>query len=217
VVDMRVVQGTVIGVVSDFNGLSLHEKVPAVIIRCEPKAEFGQMYIRIAPENVSQTLAFIQKKWNSFYPEEAFNFSFVDDNLQKLYTADKRVGQLFGTFAILGILIACLGLFALISLTVQQKVKEIGIRKVLGAGVGSIVALLSTDFLKLVVLSMLIASPAAWYAMHKWLQDFAYRIDVEWWVFAVAAVGALFIAFVTVSFQSVKAATANPVKSLRSE
>nr|WP_294790506.1 ABC transporter permease [uncultured Mucilaginibacter sp.] len=217
VVNMRILHGTVIGVVTDFNGLSLHEKVPAVVIKCEPHAEFGQMYIRIGPENVSQTLAFIQKKWNAFYPEEAFNFSFVDDNIQKLYTADQRVGHLFGTFAVLGILIACLGLFALISLTVQQKVKEIGIRKVLGAGVGSIVALLSTDFLKLVILSMLIASPVAWYAMHKWLQDFAYRIDVEWWVFAVAAAGALIIAFVTVSFQSVKAATANPVKSLRSE
>jgi putative ABC transport system permease protein len=217
VVSNPIVRGTVIGVVGDFNGLSLHEKIPAVVITCTPDAEWGQMYVRVGPDNISQTLNFIQKKWSAFYPEETFEFSFVDENLQKLYTADKRVGQLFGIFAILGIVIACLGLFALISLTVQQKVKEIGIRKVLGAGVGSIVALLSTDFLKLVILSMLIASPVAWYAMHKWLQDFAYRIDVEWWVFAVAVLGALVIAFVTVSFQSVKAATANPVKSLRSQ
>ncbi|MEO8886131.1 MAG: FtsX-like permease family protein, partial [Mucilaginibacter sp.] len=217
VIDNSIVQGTVIGVVANFNGLSLHEKIPAVVIHCDPKAEFGHLYVRIAPANISKTLAFIQKKWNTFYPNETFEFSFVDDNLQKLYTADKRVGQLFGTFAALAIIIACLGLFGLISLTVQQKIKEIGIRKVLGASVANIVELLSADLLKLVIISMLIAAPIAWYIMNKWLQDFAYQIDIQWWVFAAAAIWSLAIALVTVSIRSVKAALANPVKSLRSE
>jgi putative ABC transport system permease protein len=159
----------------------------------------------------------MQKKWAKFYPEQTFEFSFVDDNLQKLYSSDKRVGQLFFTFAALAIIIACLGLFGLISLTVQQRVKEIGIRKVLGASVANIAALLSTDFLKLVILSMLIASPIAWYIMNKWLEDFAYHIQIPWWAFALAAIVALLIAFITVSYQSLKAAMANPVTSLRSE
>ncbi|GAB3926946.1 ABC transporter permease [Mucilaginibacter myungsuensis] len=209
--------GTVIGKVQNFNGLNLHEKIPAVVIRCSANKEFGQMYIRISPQNTQQTLAFIQKKWSQFYPEQNFDFKFVDDKLQQLYSADKKVGEMFGTFAVLAIVIACLGLFGLISLTVQNRVKEIGIRKVLGASVANITALLSVEFLQLVIISMVIASPIAWYMMDRWLQDFAYHIQINWWIFALAAGISLLIAFVTLSFRSVKAAMANPVNSLRSE
>lgn len=210
-------QGTVIGEVRNFNGLNLHEKIPAVVITCNPNQEFGQMYLKIAPGKTQQTIAFVQNKWNKYYPDSRFDFTFVDDKLQALYSSDKRVGQLFGTFSILAIIIACLGLFGLISLTVQQRVKEIGIRKVLGASVANITTLLSADFLKLVIISMLIASPIACYMMDKWLQDFAYHITISWWIFALATIVALLISFITVGFRSVKAASANPVSSLRSE
>lgn len=211
------IQGTVVGLVEDFNGLTLHEQIPAIAIQCDAKAEFGQLYIRISSKNTSQTLAFMQKKWREFYPNESFQFSFVDEKLQQLYSSDKRVGQLFFVFALLAIMIACLGLFGLIALTVQQRVKEIGIRKVLGASVANITAMLSKDFLKLVAISMLIASPIAWWGMNKWLQSFAYRIDIQWWFFALAGALAIIIALATIGFQSIKAARANPVKSLRSE
>jgi putative ABC transport system permease protein len=217
VLTQKAVRGTVVGLVEDFNGLTLHEEIPAVAIKCEPNAEFGHMYLRISSKNTAGTLKYIQNKWHQFYPDQSFQFSFVDDNLQQLYSSDKRVGQLFFVFAILAIIIACLGLFGLIALTVQQRVKEIGIRKVLGASVTNITAMLSKDFLKLVAISMIIASPIAWWGMNKWLQSFAYRIEIQWWFFAFAGILAVFIAFATISFQSIKAARANPVKSLRSE
>jgi putative ABC transport system permease protein len=217
VIPTGAVKGTVVGEVQNFNGLTLHEKIPALVIRCNPNEEFGQMYIRISQPNIQQTIKYIQNKWSRFYPDQQFEFSFVDQKLQQLYTADKRVGQLFGVFASLAIVIACLGLFGLISLTVQQRVKEIGIRKVLGASVADITTLLSADFLKLVFISMLIASPVAWYLMNKWLTNFAYHINISWMVFALSAMAALLVAFITIGTQAVKAALANPVKSLRSE
>jgi putative ABC transport system permease protein len=175
------------------------------------------MFIRISPHNTQNTINYIESQWKNFYPDHRFDFAFADDKLQELYTADKRLGALFGTFASLAIIIGCLGLFGLISLTVQNRVKEIGIRKVLGASVINITSLISVDFIKLVIVSLAISSPIAWYVMNKWLQDFAYRINIEWWVFALAGCLAVFIALATLSFQSIKAAMANPVKSLRSE
>ncbi len=217
VLKLGALQGTVIGTVQDFNGLTLHEKIPAVVIRCSRKVELGQMYIRISPANTHATIAYIENQWKKFYPEYRFDFSFVDDDLQALYTADKRLGALFGIFSMLAIFISCLGLFGLISLTVQNRVKEIGVRKVLGASVFNITHLISKDFLKLVILSFIISSPIAWYVMTKWLQSFAYRINIEWWVFLLACLLAVVISLVTLSFQTIKAAIANPVKSLRSE
>jgi putative ABC transport system permease protein len=217
VVNTGAVQGTVIGVVQNFNGLTLHQKIPAVIIRCSSINEFGHMFIRISPHNTQNTINYIESQWKKFYPDHRFDFAFADDKLQELYTADKRLGALFGTFASLAIIIGCLGLFGLISLTVQNRVKEIGIRKVLGASIINITSLISVDFIKLVIVSLAISSPIAWYVMNKWLQDFAYRINIEWWVFVLAGCLAVFIALATLSFQSIKAAMANPVKSLRSE
>jgi putative ABC transport system permease protein len=211
------VQGTVIGVVQNFNGLSMHDKVGAVIIRCDENKDAGQMYIRVSSFNTKRTIAYIENKWKAFYPDDRFDFAFADDKLQQLYTADSRLGNIFGIFASLAIVIACLGLFGLISLTVQNRVKEIGIRKVLGASVFDIANLISVDFLKLVLLSFLISSPIAWYFMNKWLEDFAYRVDIHWWVFLLACGIALIISVITLSFQSIKAAIANPVDSLRSE
>lgn len=211
------IRGTVIGVVEDFNGMSLHQKIDPVIISSHPGCEQGSMYVRISSANISQTMAYIQNQWKKFYPDNRFEFTFTDDKLQELYTADKRLGSLFGIFSSLAIFIACLGLFGLISLTVQNRVKEIGIRKVLGASVANIAALISADFLKLVLISFVISSPIAWYFMNAWLQDFAYRINVEWWIFALACAVTILIAMATLSFQSIKAAVANPVKNLRSE
>lgn len=210
-------QGTVIGIVQDFNGLTSHDKIPPVIIRCSEDLEFGHMYIRVSAANTHKTIAYIEHQWKKFYPDYHFDFSFVDENLQALYTADERLGALFGTFTTLAILIACLGLFGLISLTVQNRVKEIGVRKVLGASVFNITQLISKDFLKIVVLSFIISSPIAWYVMNNWLQSFAYRINIEWWVFFIACVLAMGISLITISFQTIKAAMANPIKSLRSE
>jgi len=217
VLHAAVVQGTVIGVVKNFNGLTLHQKIGAVILRCRPNTRIGQMYIRISPRNTQSTIDYIKNEWKKFYPDNSFDFAFTDDKLQQLYAADRRFGELFGIFATLAISIACFGLFGLISLTVQNRVKEIGIRKVLGASILDITNLISVDFIKLVLVSFIISSPIAWYFMNKWLQNFAYRINIQWWVFALACGLAIFITFVTLSFQSVKAAMANPVKSLRNE
>ena len=211
------VQGTVIGIVKNFNGLTLHQKIPAVVLRCSANVSFGQMYIRISAHNTQKTLGYIEREWRQFYPGHRFELTFVDDKLQELYAADRRLGTIFFTFATLAIAIGCVGLFGLISLTVQNRVKEIGIRKVLGASVLDITGLVSVGFLKLIIVSLVISSPIAWYAMNRWLQDFAYRINIQWWVFAVAAFLSTIIALATLSFQSIKAAMANPVKSLRSE
>ncbi len=150
-------------------------------------------------------------------PGMPFSYRFLDEAFDNMYRNEQRVGEVAITFAILTILIACLGLFGLVTYMAEQRTKEIGVRKVLGATVTNVVGMLSKDFMKLVLIAAFIAFPLAWWAMYSWLQDFAYRISIEWWVFAVAAITALLIALVTVSFQAIKAALANPVKSLRSE
>ena len=150
-------------------------------------------------------------------PETPYQFNFLDERFDKLYQSEQRQGTIFIVFACIAIFIASLGLFGLSAFAITQRIKEIGVRKVLGANVGSIVTLLSKDFLKLVMIAAIIAFPVAWVAMHNWLQDFAYRIGIQWWVFVLAGVLAAMIALITVSFQAIKAATANPVKSLRTE
>jgi ABC-type antimicrobial peptide transport system permease subunit len=154
------------------------------------------------------------KQYNPAYP---FDYKFADERFKEQYKSETLVGSLANSFAIIAIFIACLGLFGLAMFTAEQRTKEIGVRKVLGASVPSIVALLSKDFLKLVLIAILIASPLAWWAMRRWLQDFAYKIDIQWWVFALAGGLTTVVALLTVSFQTIKAALANPVKSLRSE
>jgi putative ABC transport system permease protein len=167
--------------------------------------------------NLTGLMSQIEDKWKGLSPNQQFSYSFMDEDFDATYRAENRVGTIFISFSTLAIVIACLGLFGLAAYAAEQRNKEIGIRKVLGATVSTIVGMLSVDFIKLVLISILIATPAAWWAMNKWLQDFAYRQNIQWYILAIAGATAIIIAFITISFQSVKAAVANPVKSLRSE
>lgn len=206
----------IVGVVKDFHQKSLRDEIFPCIITSRADW-YQQAGIRISGQNPAQTLKRIQQFWQQLYPNEVFEYEFLDKQVARFYHTETMIHKLVNTFTGIAILICCLGLYGLVSYVVVQRTKEIGIRKVLGASVASIVALLSQDFLKLVLIAIVIASPLAGYGMHQWLQDFAYRIDIEWWVFAVAGALAVGIALLTVSFQSVKAALMNPVKSLRTE
>lgn len=209
-------KGKIIGIVQDFHFESMHQKIPSLIMAVFPN-QYGRISVKLAGGNVSAPLAAVEKTWKKFLPEVPYDFNFIDEKFAKLYESEQRQKTIFTTFAGIAIFIACLGLFGLSAFTISQRFKEIGIRKVLGANVSTIVTLLSKDFLKLVGIASLIAFPLAWYAMSKWLDDFAYRIGIPWWIFLAAAVVAGIIAFLTISFQAIKAATANPVKSLRTE
>jgi putative ABC transport system permease protein len=206
---------TIIGVVEDFNFLSLKEGIEPLVI--SPANDRRATLIRLKPGNLTATVDMIQQLYAKTRPAYPFEYHFLDQKFDQLYQADLRQQTIMRVFAGLAIFIACLGLFGLASFSAQQRTKEIGVRKVLGASVGSIVNLLSGDFLKPVGIAILISSPIAWYVMHEWLQNFAYRIDLSWWVFALVGLLAVAIALLTVSFQSIKAALMNPVKSLRSE
>jgi putative ABC transport system permease protein len=211
-------KGKIIGVINNFHFESLHQKiVPLVLLIPKSPNNYGRISIKVAGAGATSALAHIEKTWKNFLPSTPYQYNFLDENFAQLYKAEERQKTLFTTFAFIAIFIACLGLFGLSAFAISQRVKEIGIRKVLGANVTTIVALLSKDFLKLVGLSAFIAFPVAWFAMKKWLQEFAYRIDMPWWVFIVAAIVAAVIALLTISFQAIKAAVANPVKSLRTE
>jgi putative ABC transport system permease protein len=209
-------KGTIIGVIKNFNYRSLKETVSPLTMRIEPDA-FMPMTITVEPENIKKVIAGVEAIYNRYAPEGRFNYFFVDDEFDRQYRGDFRFGQLVLTFAILAIFLATLGLLGLISYIVIQRTKEIGIRKVLGASVNNILLLLSTDFIRLIAIALLVATPLAWYLMYRWLQDFAYRIDVPWWVFLAAGSVAVVIALATVSIQTIKAAMTNPVKSLRTE
>ncbi len=209
--------GTVIGVLKDFHFRPLRMAIEPFIFRYQPLTPYFTLLVKLKPGTVPATLAGIANAYKKADPANPLTYGFVDQDLDAQYRAEQRTGQIILYFSILTILISCLGLFGLATFTAEQRTKEIGVRKVLGASVSSIVALLSKDFLRLVVIAIVVASPIAWYAMHRWLQDFAYKIDIEWWVFALAGLLAVGIALLTVSFQSVKAALMNPVTSLRSE
>lgn len=213
------INGKIIGVMKDFHFESMHEHIiPMVLVLpTANQGAFNRVSVKIAGKDIPGGLAQLEKTWKRFLPETPYDYTFLDENFDRLYKAENRKGTLFTTFSFLAIFIACLGLFGLSTFTITQRVKEIGIRKVLGASVGTIVQMISKDFLKLVIIAAVIAFPIAWYAMDNWLQDFAYRIDISWWVFLAAAIIALVIALLTISFQAVKAALANPVKSLRTE
>jgi putative ABC transport system permease protein len=208
------VTGNVIGVMKDFHFESLHQPVIPMILILQP---YGRLSIKISGHNVQSSINHIRNTWQRYLPNTPFDFSFLDVKFDQLYRSEQQQGNLFTIFSCIAIFIACLGLFGLSAFTITQRVKEIGVRKVLGASINQIVMELSKDFLKLVVVAAVIALPVAWYLMDKWLTDFASRIGISWWILASAAVIALIIAFVTISFQSIKAALANPVKSLRSE
>jgi putative ABC transport system permease protein len=205
----------VIGVVRDFHFKSLHERISPLVMTLSHQA--GTLILKTATEDVEGLLTALNGHWTSLTAEEPFVYSFLDDRFTQTYEAERRVGHLLFASAGLTIFVACLGLFGLATFTANQRTKEIGVRKVLGASVASIVGLLSKDFLRLVLLANLIAWPLAGWVMHTWLQDFAYRIDLEWWVFGLVGLLALLISLLTVSHQAVKAALLDPVKSLRTE
>ena len=205
----------VIGVVRDFHFRSLHERIAPMVML--PEGNAGSIIVKAKANDIAGLLASVRAQWAAFKPDEPFRYSFLDESYQATYQAELKTGRVLALFAGLTIFIACLGLFGLATFTAEQRTKEIGVRKVLGASVVSIVTLLSKDFLKLVLIAIVIASPVAWYAMNRWLQDFAYRTEISWWIFVVSGAGALVIALLTVSFQSIRAALMNPVTSLRSE
>lgn len=207
----------IIGVVKNYNFLSLHNKIAPVMLDMYPGFGEHSMLIKISKDNITSTILYVKKVYEGIMPDEPFNFSFLNDDVQKQYNIEIKLGKIVGISSILSILISCLGLFGLTLLSVNSRTKEVGIRKVLGASVNNIVILISKDFLKLVLISNVIAWPIAWYAANKWLQSFAYKINISFWIFLLSSTLALLIVLVTISFHAIKAATANPVKSLRYE
>lgn len=208
--------GQVIGIVKDFHFRSMHEAImPAVI--CNSPSWRGQVFVKTTAEKTAQALAATEAAWKEIVPNQPFEYTFEDESFEKLYETDQRTGKLLNIFSGIAIFISCLGLFGLATFSAERRAKEVGIRKVLGASVSDIAALLSKEFVQLVLVAFAIAAPVGWWAMDKWLQDFAYRIDIQWWMFALAGTAAMAIAIFTVSFQSVRAAVANPVESLKNE
>ncbi len=214
--DNHLVAYNIIGVVKNFNFESLHQNVGTLGLRL---GKYGGEFIscKVKAANISNIISAAKKEWKTLAPGMPFSYRFLDESFNEMYDAEQRVGKIALIFSVLAIAIACLGLFGLATFIAAQKTKEIGIRKVLGASVSAIVGMLSKDFVKLVAIAFIIAVPLGWYFMHQWLQSFAYRIDISWWVFIVAGFIALLIALTTISWQAIKAAVANPVKSLRTE
>jgi len=205
----------IIGVVKNFNFSSLRDVVTPLALRLGKNT--GNISVRINAAHIASIMAQVKNKWQEMAPEQPFYYSFMNEQFNNIYAAEQKTGQIIIIFALLAILIACLGLFGLVTYASEQRTKEIGIRKVLGANVGSIVSMIAKDFLRLVIIASVIAFPVAWWAMNKWLQDFAYRVNLSWWIFLAAGSLTVVIALATISFQAIKAAIANPVKSLRSE
>ena len=210
-------KGIIVGVVKDFHFNSLHVPVNALILRLEEHADWGNALIKTEPGKTKEALASLEKLCKELNPKFPFTYQFSDEEFTKLYKSEQVTGQLANYFAFLAIFISCLGLLGLAMFTAEQRTKEIGIRKVLGASVTSVFVLLSREFLSFVSIALLIASPLAWMAMSKWLEEYAYHINISWWMFAAAGVLVTVIALATVSFQAIRAALANPVKSLRAE
>jgi putative ABC transport system permease protein len=206
----------VIGVAKNFHFTSLRNEIKPYGFLMFSNGQ-GNFTVKLSSGSIAATVQEIEALWKQSFPEAPFEYLFLDDTFARMYAAEARFQKLFISMVILGIIIACLGLFALATFSAEQRIKEIGIRKVLGASVGSVVALLSKDFLKLVLISVLLAIPLASYAMQLWLEGFAYRVPVTWWIFVVSALIGLVIAFLTITTQAVRAAIANPVNSLRSE
>jgi putative ABC transport system permease protein len=209
--------GRIIGVAKDFNFNSLHHKIETLLIFNQKDWGYGEMSIKINGAKSKEAIKYMEENWASLVPDIPFEYKFLDEHFDELYRADNQVSKIIGYLAALAIIIACLGLFGLASYAAEKRTKEVGIRKVLGAGELNLAALLSGNFIKLVGISIIIAWAISWFVVKNWLQDFAYRINMSWWVFAVAGAAAILIALLTVSFQAIKAAMANPVKSLRTE
>ena len=209
--------GRIVGIAKDFNFNSLHHKIETMFMFNMTNWGFSSMSVKINGNKAKEALAFIQSVWQKNCPGIPFEYQFLDEHFEDVYRADTQVSSIVGILAGLAIIISCLGLFGLASYSAERRLKEVGIRKVLGASVQNIVGMLSKDFMKYVLIAALIAVPLAWFCVYKWLQDYAYRVEISWWIFIVAIIIAAMIALITVSFQAIKAALANPVKSLRTE
>jgi ABC-type antimicrobial peptide transport system permease subunit len=207
----------IIGVMRNFHVRSLHQPIEPLFIALEPEPGWGEILVRISPGQTPKAMEVLEKTCHKYNPGFPFRYTFADQTFGRLYQSEMVMKQLAWYFAALAMLIACLGLLGLATFTARQRQKEIGIRKVLGASVIQVVILLAGDFLRLVLLAVAIAFPFAWYGMHRWLENFAYRVQLEWWLFVLAALAALLVAFVTVSSLATRAALANPLKSLKTE
>jgi putative ABC transport system permease protein len=214
--NQKIKKGKVIGVVQDYHYKSLHEKLNTAVIQIYPQVSF-KVAVKLRSGNTKRALEYLNATWNKFSPGYPIDYKFLDESYGNMYKSEEKLSSLLWIFAIMAIVVGCLGLFGLSAFSAEQRTKEIGIRKVLGATAINIVGLLSKNFLLLVLLSSLIAFPIAWWAMDNWLKDFPYRVSLNGWVFCIALLSALAIALLTVSFQSIKSAATNPVKSLRSE
>ncbi len=206
----------IVGVVKDFNFASLHSPIEPLVIQYNPYAG-GHLLVKVQENQLAETIAFMEKSVESIAPSSTFSYSFVDDRLDALYNTENRMSKVFNVFALLSLLISCLGLYGLSAYAARIRIKEIGIRKVLGSGKMDIIKILSRDFLKLISTAILIAAPFTYFTMKRWLQDFAYHIEIQWWMFGLAGVLVLFIAIATLSYQGIKSANANPIESLRTE
>jgi putative ABC transport system permease protein len=209
---------TIIGVVANHHQESLREDYDAHIFRLIPESDnFYSVKMQAGSNNWNDIIKTTENKWSSFFPGNPFEYFFLDDHFEEQYKADKQFGKTFGLFAALAIIVACLGLFGLVSFVTTQRTKEIGIRKISGAGISSILLLLTKDFIKPILISFAIATPVTYYLLKKWLENYAFKISIDPWMFILPAMMILVIAFVTISTQTIKAASANPVKSLRTE
>jgi ABC-type antimicrobial peptide transport system permease subunit len=206
----------VVGVLKDFNDRSLRQSVAPLIVTTNITM-YRQAAIKLATTNIASTMQSIKKIWQQTFPDYVYEYRFLDDKIDSFYKQENQLSQLYKIFAAIAIFLSCLGLYGLASFMAVQRIKEVGIRKVLGASAGNIVYLFSKEFIMLIAIAFVIATPIAWYFMHQWLEDYAYRIDVSWMIFFVSGIIAIVIALLTISFQAIKAAMANPVKSLRSE
>jgi putative ABC transport system permease protein len=215
-VGKRFNQGTIIGVVKDFHFKSVRDKIEPLVMFIWQQ-QYAKVYIRLAPGKAQQGVAVVEEAYAKFNPDKPFEYSFLDEDFDEQYRSEQRTGIIFNYFAFIAIFISCLGLFGLVMFATEQRTKEIGIRKVLGASLQNVILLISTDFIKLVLIANVIAIPLAWYSMSQWLDSFAYHVDLRWTTFLIASVSSVFIAWLTMSYQSLKAASANPVESLRSE
>jgi putative ABC transport system permease protein len=207
----------IIGVVKDFHFADLHQVIEPYAFFLNNDSDFNYLIAHTNTSDVSTVLTFLEARWKSLVPDEPFTYSFINEDFESNYAADANTYRIVNSFTIISILISCLGLFGLVTFATQQRSKEIGVRKVNGAKVSEVMTLLSKDFVKWISIAFVIATPLAWYVMSKWLESFAYKTTLSWWIFALAGLLALGIALLTVSWQSWKAATRNPVEALRYE
>ena len=209
-------KGVVVGILKDFHDRSFRTGIAPVMMTTY-KGWYNSAGIKLSSEHALATVEAIEKTWNRIFPDFVFEYKFLDDKIESFYKEENRLSYLYRIFAAIAIFLSCLGLYGLASFMAVQRIKEVGIRKVLGASVSNVIYLFSKEFIILIAIAFVIASPIAWYFMDDWLRDYPYRINLSWWIFLAGGIGAIIIALITVSFQAIKAAIANPVRSLRTE